>query len=288
MRPIADAMTTAASAVDGRFCRMFGATRSITAIATAPTTPVSWLFAPAASATGVREELLLMGNPWNRPAARLAAPRPTISWFGSTGVRIRAAYTRESTLVSAKDTRATATPPMSTGLRSSRPMIGKAKPGRPRRERPEHGHARGCGEIENANRDRRAHDRDENSRYTRPAFQKKNQRQRGRTDRQRDHVRAAGRHRPRKAPGLLQRTVGRHGETEQLGKLAQEHGQRDAVHVAVANRLREQFRDEPQTRQSGRDAHETRHDRHHAGQRDGTRGIAARERQDDGQNDRGE
>ena len=47
--------------------------------------------APAASATGVRDELLLIGNPWNSPAARLAAPRPTISWFGSTWVRVFAA-----------------------------------------------------------------------------------------------------------------------------------------------------------------------------------------------------
>ena len=44
--------------------------------------------APDASATGVREELLLMGKPWKNPAARLAAPSPTISWLGSTGVRV--------------------------------------------------------------------------------------------------------------------------------------------------------------------------------------------------------
>jgi hypothetical protein len=37
-----------------------------------------------ASATGVREELLLIGNPWKKPAARFAAPKPIISWFGST------------------------------------------------------------------------------------------------------------------------------------------------------------------------------------------------------------
>ena len=35
----------------------------------APTTPVSWVFAPAASATGVRDELLLTGN---RGGARVA------------------------------------------------------------------------------------------------------------------------------------------------------------------------------------------------------------------------
>jgi len=90
-RPIAAAITTAASAVLGRCCSSCGANTSSPAIATAPTTPVSWVREPAASATGVREELLLIGKPWNRPAARLAAPRPTISWFGSTVVRVRAA-----------------------------------------------------------------------------------------------------------------------------------------------------------------------------------------------------
>ena len=60
-------------------------------MASAPTTPVSCVLAPAASATGVRDELLLIGKPWKKPAARLATPSPTISWFGSTGVRSRAA-----------------------------------------------------------------------------------------------------------------------------------------------------------------------------------------------------
>ena len=90
-RPMAAAITTAASALLGRFCSRLGASTSSRATATAPTTPVSWVLAPAASATGVREELLLIGNPWNSPAARLAAPRPIISWFGSTWVRVLAA-----------------------------------------------------------------------------------------------------------------------------------------------------------------------------------------------------
>jgi hypothetical protein len=60
-------------------------------IASAPTTPVSCVRAPAASATGVREALLLIGMPWKKPLARFATPRPTISWSGSTGVRSRAA-----------------------------------------------------------------------------------------------------------------------------------------------------------------------------------------------------
>src|SRR5678809_836419 len=83
---MAAVITTAARALVGRCCIRLGANRSKRLTATAPTMPVTWVLAPDASATGVREELLLMGNPWKKPAARLAAPRPTISWFGSTAV----------------------------------------------------------------------------------------------------------------------------------------------------------------------------------------------------------
>ena len=54
---------TAAKAAFGRYCSRFGATISRKAIASAPTTLVSWVCAPAASATGVREELLLIEKP---------------------------------------------------------------------------------------------------------------------------------------------------------------------------------------------------------------------------------
>ena len=62
-RPIADAITTAASAVLGSERRTCGAKISRSAIMTALTTAVSCVLAPAASATGVRDELLLIGNP---------------------------------------------------------------------------------------------------------------------------------------------------------------------------------------------------------------------------------
>ena len=90
-RPMAAAITTAARALLGRSCSRFGASTSSSATHSAPTTPASCVCAPAVSATGVREELLLIGKPWNRPAARLAAPRPIISWFGSTVLRVFAA-----------------------------------------------------------------------------------------------------------------------------------------------------------------------------------------------------
>ena len=63
IRPMAEAITTAANALVGKFRSRSGATTSSRATASAPTTPVSWVLAPAASATGVRDELLLIGKP---------------------------------------------------------------------------------------------------------------------------------------------------------------------------------------------------------------------------------
>ena len=52
--------------------------------APAAITPVIWVRAPAASATGVRDELLESGKPWKSPAARFAAPSAKSSWSWST------------------------------------------------------------------------------------------------------------------------------------------------------------------------------------------------------------
>ena len=63
IRPMAAPITTAANALEGRYWRRSGATSSSRATLSAPTTPVNWVLAPAASATGVRDELLLIGKP---------------------------------------------------------------------------------------------------------------------------------------------------------------------------------------------------------------------------------
>ncbi|MNR61789.1 hypothetical protein D3C85_1836340 [compost metagenome] len=76
---MAEAITTAARALLGRCWSRSGASSSNRETPSAPNTPVSWVFEPDASATGVRDELLLMGKPWKSPVARLAAPRATIS-----------------------------------------------------------------------------------------------------------------------------------------------------------------------------------------------------------------
>ena len=59
----------------------------------------------------MREVLLLIEKPWKKPVAMFAAPRPIISWFGSTYAPLLAARLRESTLVSAKETTAIAIAP---------------------------------------------------------------------------------------------------------------------------------------------------------------------------------
>ena len=258
-RPMAAAMTTAASALLGRYWSRFGASTSSSATASAPTTPVSCVFAPAASATGVRDELLLIGNPWKRPPARLAAPRPIISWFGSTCVRVFAAYVRDRTLVSANATIATAKPPMTTSRMCSGLISGKANAGRPCGSGPSTlTPARGV-EVEHADGDRRADDRDQEARDALVRLEHEDRDERAGADR---GTRSSspgrrgplGRCRRRRATGRVRFDR----EAEQLRQLADQHGERDAVHVAVADRLREQLGDEADAQQADRDAHETR------------------------------
>jgi hypothetical protein len=89
-------------------------------------------------------------------------------------------------------------------------------------------------------------------------------------------------------PHLAQRSRGSDGETEHLGDLAQQHSERDTIHVPVTDRLREQLGDKAELRETSRDTHDAGDDRHHAGERDRALRIARRERQDDGQNHRSE
>ena len=90
-------------------------------IATAPTKPVSWVFAPACSATAVRDPLVLTGKPWKSPAAMFAAPIPTISRFPSTSCPARDANADAVEIVSARETRTMPrAPPRRSGRSESR------------------------------------------------------------------------------------------------------------------------------------------------------------------------
>ena len=88
-------------------------------IAAAPTTPVSCVFAPACSATAVRDPLVLTGKPWKRPAAMFAAPIPIISPLPSTSWPVRAANADAVEIVSASATRTIPTAPATSSGRSA-------------------------------------------------------------------------------------------------------------------------------------------------------------------------
>ncbi len=152
------------------------------------------------------------------------------------------------------------------------------------RQRAEHRHARARRQIERADDDGRADHGDQDARHALAALEQQDHRQR----RRRRPRSASSWRRPSStavpiAHKSAQRTVAVDREAEQLGQLADQHRQRDAVHVAVADRLGQQLGDEAQPRHAGQDAHAARHDRHHAGQRDGAHRIAAGQRQHDGE-----
>jgi hypothetical protein len=72
---MAEEMTTAAKAAVGKLLSSPDPKSRSRVTDKAPTTPVSWVLAPDASATGVRDELLLMGKPWKNPAARFCGAK---------------------------------------------------------------------------------------------------------------------------------------------------------------------------------------------------------------------
>ena len=84
---------------------------------------------------------------------------------------------------------------------------------------------------------------------------------------------------------VFHRAVALDREPAELRQLTDQSGQGNAVHVSITDRLGKEFGNEPQTRQAGQNAHCPGYDRHHSGQGDGTHGVAARLRQDHGEDD---
>ena len=74
---------------------------------------------------------MLTGNPWNRPAARFAAPSPVISRLPSISWPVRAANTEAVEIVSASDTRAMPAAPANSGPMSARRTSGRVSGGNP-------------------------------------------------------------------------------------------------------------------------------------------------------------
>ena len=124
------AITTAASVGCGRLRSSPGTSTSIRTIAAAPTSPVTWVLAPACWATAVREPLVLTGKPWNRPAPTLAAPMPIISAFPFTSWPVRAANDDAVEIVSVRETSAIPSAP-ATSRGKSETGLGHVREGNP-------------------------------------------------------------------------------------------------------------------------------------------------------------
>ena len=241
----------------------------------APTTPVTCVRAPAASATGVREELLLMGKPWKKPAARLAAPRPTISWFGSTAVRVRAAIgARQHARVRERHHGDR------TAADQHRDDVGGREPGddelgQSLRQPAQHRDVGAAREVEGADDQGGAHHRHEDAGQAPAALEGEDHHERGAADRERRPVGGTAQDPLADSPQADQRAFELDREAEKLRQLADQHGQRDAVHVAVADRLGEQLGDEAEAQHAGQDAHRAGDDRHDAGECHRPHGVAA-------------
>ena len=119
------------------------------------------------------------------------------------------------------------------------------------------------------------------ARDARPALQDQNQSEGAGADRECHEVRASRHHLLDDSQRLPDRSVRGDRKAKELRDLAQHHRQRDAVHVAVADRLREQLSDEAESSQARRNAHNAGNDGHHSGHRDCALRIARRQRQHD-------
>ena len=87
---IAAKTTTAPRAAVGKAAMTGPSQSSVATTRTSETSECSWVRAPIVSAMTVRLPLELIGKPWKRPVATLAAPSARNSWSLSMGSRCRA------------------------------------------------------------------------------------------------------------------------------------------------------------------------------------------------------
>ena len=276
-------MTTAASVGCGRYCMRPGRNTSITRITAAPTRPVSWVFAPARSATAVREPLVLTGKPVNRPAATLAAPMPTISWFARTSWPVRPANADEVEIVSASETTAMPIAPATSSGRSASSTRGIVNGGRPLGSTPTRLDARGRrgpGPPPAPSRRPPRPARPAPSAGTRPEDHHHGDAEQPDADRRGHGVSRGDALHERLRLGDEPVRVGR--EAEQLRQLADEDRQGEAVHVADLGRLGQQVGDEAEAGARADEHERADHQREHRRVGDGRGRVAVgrRERQD--------
>ena len=246
-------------------------------MATAPTTPVSWILAPACSATAVRDPLVLTGKPWKRPAARLAAPMPIISWLASTSWPVRAANADEVEMVSVSDTSVMPSAPghqQRTGRPSS--TLGTVNGGKPWGSVADQRHA-----LARRGRRRRRPRWPPTTATSTPGTLGATlaEHQDDRPGRPRPTASAAATVSPSATPStkpreLVDEAVGVDGEAEELGQLAHQDREGEPVHVADLGRLGEQVGDEAELADAGADHADGDEDRQHRRERDRLRRIA--------------
>ena len=188
------AMTTAASAGCGRLRSRPGATSSMTTIAAAPTSPVTWVRAPLWKATAVRDPLVLTGKPWKNPAAMLAAPTPTISRFPSISAPVLSANTEAVEMVSVRETREMPSAPANSRPRSLERHGGEGERWEPGRQLA-----------------------DEGDTVVRRGRTRRRQRSRGRRRRERSGRSARGAGGPGSAPGMPRRPPARRRRSRRPG-----------------------------------------------------------------------
>jgi hypothetical protein len=201
---------------------------------------------------------------------------------------VRTAKVRDRTLVSAKETMATAKPPMRMGddVAGQEPGEGKAREAF--RNRTQHLDARVVGEVQPAGKDRGADDGDQNDGNALVALEQEDDGERADAERGGGPVRFAGEQGLRDRPEVTQRPGAVDLDVEQFGQLADQNGEGDAVHIAVADRLGEQFGDETKAGDAGEYADQAGDDGHGGRQRHRPRRIAERQGQNDAEDDRGE
>ncbi len=124
-------------------------------------------------------------------------------------------------------------------------------------------------EVEQADNDGGTDDGDQDAGHAPAAPQQQDGRQCSQANRKSHPIHPAGQDGSADRPQVPQGARALDREAEQLRELADQDGQGDAVHIAIADRLGQELGHEAQARQPGQDQDRPRYERHHAAQDDG-------------------
>ncbi len=262
-------MTTAARAGCGRLRSNPGATSSMMRIAVAPTSPVTWVRAPLWKATAVRDPLVLTGKPWKSPAAMLATPTPTISRFTvDLCAGLVGEHGRGGDGVGEGDQGDAKRAGEQQGQVTER-HGGDGERWEPGRQRADEGDIVVL-EVEHGDGRDREEDGSENAREDRPqALEDQDQRQTCHADCECCSDGLAVLDCLGERDCFINQPVRVDREPEQLRQLADEDGEREAVHVSDLGRLREKVGDEAELENAGEHGDRADHESKHGGVADG-------------------